>query len=129
VSLLSIVYLVAVVFVAAYGANALLLAALYLRRRQRPSDPAPGPETWPVVTVQLPIYNELYVVQRLIDTVARLDYPRDRLQVQVLDDSTDETTGLAAACVADHRAHGLEIDLVHRQDRAGFKAGALANGL
>jgi len=117
------------VLVALYGANALLLAALYLYRRRQPAGPAPVPQAWPAVTVQLPIYNEIYVVERLIDAVACLDYPRDRLQVQVLDDSTDETTRLAAACVARHRVRGLEIELLHRQDRSGFKAGALANGL
>jgi len=99
VSILSVVYLVAVSTGALYGANALLLAALYVRRRGR-RQPAVEPETWPVVTVQLPIFNELYVVERLIDAVARLDYPRDRLQVQVVDDSTDETVGLAEADVA-----------------------------
>ncbi|MBN1138614.1 MAG: glycosyltransferase [Anaerolineae bacterium] len=128
-SVLSIVYLVAVVLVALYGANALLLAALYLHRRRQPASPAPEPESWPAVTVQLPIYNELYVVERLIKAVAHLDYPRDRLQVQILDDSTDETTRLAEACAAHYRARGLEIELVHRQNRSGFKAGALANGL
>ena len=126
---LSIVYLVAVVLVALYGANALLLVALYLRRRRQPPQPVPEPAVWPAVTVQLPIYNELYVVERLIGAVAGLDYPRDRLQVQVLDDSTDETTRLAESCVERHRADGLEIELLHRQDRSGFKAGALANGL
>jgi cellulose synthase/poly-beta-1,6-N-acetylglucosamine synthase-like glycosyltransferase len=77
----------------------------------------------------LPIYNELYVTRRLIDAVARLDYPRDRLQVQVLDDSTDQTTRLARACVDRYRAQGLDIELVHRSNRTGFKAGALAHGL
>jgi cellulose synthase/poly-beta-1,6-N-acetylglucosamine synthase-like glycosyltransferase len=129
VSILSIVYLVAALSVALYGGNALLLAALYLRRGREPSPQAPQPETWPVVTVQLPIYNELNVVNRLIDAVACLDYPRQRLQVQVLDDSTDETTRLARARVAHHRAQGLDIRLVHRRDRRGFKAGALAQGL
>jgi len=128
-SVLSIIYLVAVVLVALYGANALLLAALYLHRRRQPASQVHEPETWPVVSVQLPIYNELYVAERLIDAVARLDYPRDRLQVQVLDDSTDETARLAEACVAHHQARGLEIEMVHRQNRSGFKAGALSNGL
>jgi len=126
---LSIIYLVAALLVALYGANALLLAALHLRRRKEDSPQPPAPEDWPVVTVQLPVYNELYVVNRLIDTVARLDYPRDRLQVQVLDDSADETTHLASARVAYHRSLGLDIELLHRQDRQGFKAGALARGL
>ena len=129
VSVLSIIYPIAAILVAVYGANALLLTALYLRHRQdRPHQP-PEPKTWPFVTVQLPIYNELYVVKRLIDTVTRLDYPQDRLQIQVLDDSTDETTRLAYARVAHHQARGLDIQLVHRHDRRGFKAGALAQGL
>jgi len=129
VSVLSIIYLITALVVALYGANALLLAALYLRRRSDHSPQVPEPETWPIVTVQLPIYNELYVLKRLIDAVARLDYPRERLQVQVLDDSTDETTRIARAHVAYHRAQGLDIALVHRQNRSGFKAGALAHGL
>ena len=128
-SILSFVYLIAALSVALYGANALLLAALYLRRRHDPLPRPAEPETWPAVTVQLPVYNELYVVKRLIDAVASLDYPTERLQVQVLDDSTDETTRLIWAQVTLLRARGLDIELVHRQDRRGFKAGALAHGL
>ncbi|MFC2037143.1 cellulose synthase family protein [Chloroflexota bacterium] len=126
---ISIIYLIAAMLVALYGGNALLLAALYLRHRTKGRAQPPEPEIWPVVTVQLPVYNELYVVQRLIDAVVRLDYPRDRLQIQVLDDSTDETTRLAQARVARYRGQGLDIELVHRKDRQGFKAGALARGL
>jgi cellulose synthase/poly-beta-1,6-N-acetylglucosamine synthase-like glycosyltransferase len=129
VSVLGIVYLVAALSVALFGGNAFLLAVLHLRRRKAPPIQVPEPETWPVVTVQLPVYNELYVVQRLVDAVARLDYPRNRLQIQVLDDSTDETTRLLRAQVARYRAQGLEIELIHRHDRQGFKAGALARGL
>ena len=128
-SIPSFIYLISALLVSLYGANALLLTALYLRRRGERSPEAPLPETWPVVTVQLPIYNELYVVKRLIDAVARLDYPRERLQVQVLDDSTDETTRIAQIHVARHRALGLDIELIHRRDRRDFKAGALAQGL
>jgi cellulose synthase/poly-beta-1,6-N-acetylglucosamine synthase-like glycosyltransferase len=129
VSVLSIVYLIAALSVALYGGNALLLAALYWRRRGQAPAPPPEPVTWPVVTVQLPVYNELNVVNRLVDAVARLDYPRDRLHVQVLDDSRDETTRLVRRRVAHHRAQGLDIEFLHRQDRRGFKAGALAHGL
>jgi hypothetical protein len=129
VFVLSILYLIAALLVALYGGTALLLATLYLRRGREPVSPPPEPETWPTITVQLPVYNELYVVTRLIDAVARLDYPRDRLQVQVLDDSTDETTRLARARVAYHQARGLDIELIHRRERSGFKAGALARGL
>jgi cellulose synthase/poly-beta-1,6-N-acetylglucosamine synthase-like glycosyltransferase len=129
VSFLSFIYLVAALLVALYGGNALLLAVLYLRHRSEHLNQPPEPETWAMVTVQLPVYNELYVVKRLIDAVARLEYPRHRLQVQVLDDSTDETTRLAQARVTYHRARGLDIELVHRCKRHGFKAGALAHGL
>lgn len=128
-SLLNVFYLVAAGFVALYGANALVLTALYLRRRRQRLATPPPPQDWPVVTVQLPLYNELHVVRRLLDAVARLDYPRDRLQVQVLDDSTDETTHLAQEVVAEHRGAGLDVAVVHRTMRTGFKAGALAQGL
>ena len=83
----------------------------------------------PRVTIQLPIFNERCVVERLIAAVASLDYPRDRLEIQVLDDSTDETTRLAARAVARERARGTDIRLLHRRRRRGFKAGALAAGL
>jgi cellulose synthase/poly-beta-1,6-N-acetylglucosamine synthase-like glycosyltransferase len=129
VSALGIVYLVAAVLVALYGGNALLLAVLYLRHRTDHLPVPPTPELWPVVTVQLPVYNEVHVVKRLIDAVARLDYPRHCLQIQVLDDSTDETTRHAEARVAHHRLRGLDLHLVHRDHRQGFKAGALASGL
>ncbi len=122
----SLVHAVAAILLAVYGANALLLAILYLRRRQeRPPEP-PTPTEWPAVTVQLPVFNELHVVERLIDAVAAMDYPRDRFQVQVLDDSIDETTALAMACIDRHRAQGVNIELLHRVQRPGFKAGALA---
>jgi len=92
-----------------------------------------GREGWgedlPVVTVQLPLYNERYVVRRLIDAVAALEYPRDRLEIQVLDDSTDETTAIAQARAAFWRERGVDIRVLHRSDRSGFKAGALAWGL
>jgi len=91
------VYTVAALSVALYGANALLLMVLHLRRRREEPPHAPQPEEWPLVTVQLPVYNELHVVTRLVDAVARLDYPRERIQVQILDDSTDETTRLSGA--------------------------------
>jgi cellulose synthase/poly-beta-1,6-N-acetylglucosamine synthase-like glycosyltransferase len=84
---------------------------------------------WPFVTVQLPLYNERYVVERLLAAVAALDYPRDRFEIQVLDDSTDVTACLAAQSVERLAADGLPIRLLHRRDRTGYKAGALAAGL
>lgn len=123
------IHAIVAVWLAAYGANALILTLLYLRQRRKRLPAPPAPADWPTVTVQLPVYNELHVVERLIDAVAALDYPRDRLQVQMLDDSTDETTALIAAAAERHRAAGLDIAVVHRTDRTGYKAGALAAAL
>jgi cellulose synthase/poly-beta-1,6-N-acetylglucosamine synthase-like glycosyltransferase len=89
-------------------------------------DPCP---TLPVVTVQLPLYNERYVVERVIAAACALDYPRELLQVQVLDDSTDDTIRIAEQAVCDAREQGIDIELIHRENRAGYKAGALQNGL
>ena len=86
-------------------------------------------EALPRVTVQLPIYNEMYVADRLIDAVCALDYPRDLLEIQVLDDSTDETTSVAERAVRRHAAAGIDITYLHRTDRHGYKAGALEAGL
>ena len=83
----------------------------------------------PMVTVQLPIYNELYVIERLIDAVCALDYPKDRLEIQVLDDSTDETVEVVSAAVAQKRLEGFDIVQIRRENRVGFKAGALRYGL
>ncbi len=108
-----------------FGANYIYLA---LRAWQAGRSPEPAPEMkapWPDVTVQLPIYNELYVVERLIQTVAALDYPAERLQIQVLDDSTDETVALVRRVVAQVKARGINIVHLHRTDRTGYKAGAL----
>jgi cellulose synthase/poly-beta-1,6-N-acetylglucosamine synthase-like glycosyltransferase len=108
----------------------LTLARSYLRAgRPMPGGTSEIELAWPAVTVQLPVYNERNVVERLIDRVAELDYPRDRLEIQVLDDSTDETVALAAAKVAHYRALGFDIHHIRRPDRRGFKAGALKHGL
>ena len=105
--------------------------SILLRPRVRRSacPPAPVAGAWPRVTVQLPVYNERRVVERLIAAAARLDYPADRLELQVLDDSTDETAALAAAAVARWRAAGVDVRHLRRGRRTGFKAGALAAGL
>jgi cellulose synthase/poly-beta-1,6-N-acetylglucosamine synthase-like glycosyltransferase len=92
--------------------------------------PPPPPVTkWPRVTVQLPIFNERYVIERLVEAVSRFDYPRELLDIQVLDDSNDETREVARACVERFAAQGLPIAHIHRTNREGFKAGALENGL
>ena len=131
-----VLYVVAGVWLAIYGLNSLALAGLYLRHRHDQTHPKNKrsqrmlpPTQLPIVTVQLPIYNERLVVERLIDAAAALDWPRNRLQIQILDDSDDETTALALARVEHHQRRGLDIELVRRPDRRGFKAGALAVGL
>jgi cellulose synthase/poly-beta-1,6-N-acetylglucosamine synthase-like glycosyltransferase len=92
--------------------------------------PVPPPVTqWPRVTIQLPIFNERYVIERLVDAISRFDYPRELLDIQVLDDSTDETRQVAGDCVDRYAARGLPISYIHRTNREGFKAGALENGL
>lgn len=113
-----------------YGINFFYLTYLTWRKRDvKPSPPSPAAFAWPRVTVQLPIYNELYVAERLIQTVAQLDYDPALLEIQVLDDSTDETVALVRAAVEDLRAEGINIVHLHRTHREGFKAGALAEGL
>ncbi len=113
----------------AFSLHHLWLLGMWVRQRHQAPRPAGTFATLPMVTVQLPTFNERYVISRLLDAVSKLDYPRDRLEIQVLDDSTDETTALAAQHVAALKAQGFQISLLHRQRRGGFKAGALADGL
>ena len=123
------VYAVCVVLLSIYGFNSLVLIWLYLRYRgDRVLIPSP-PDEWPPVTVQLPIYNEMHTVERLLAAAAGLDYPGDRLEIQVLDDSTDATCRVASRAVARLRQRGIDITHITRRDRAGFKAGALAAGM
>lgn len=122
-------YVLCVVLLSIYGFHSLVLTWLYLRHRHDPIPEPPSPAEWPYVTVQLPIYNELHIIERLLAAAAELDYPRDRLEIQVLDDSTDATRWVAARTVARLRRQGVNVLHVTRPDRAGFKAGALAAGL
>ncbi|MFZ0485252.1 MAG: glycosyltransferase [Desulfobacterales bacterium] len=85
-------------------------------------------KNWPHTTIQLPIYNELYVAERLIESVCGIDYPKNLIEIQVLDDSTDDTTEIAKATVEKMKAQGFDIDYIHRTDRTGYKAGALKEG-
>jgi len=116
-------------WLALYGLNSLVLTLIYWWVRRRPRPTPPTVAVWPSVTVQLPVYNELHVVDRLIAAAVALDYPRELLQIQVLDDSSDATTDLARQAVARARSSGVDIQCLHRKSRAGFKAGALAEGL
>jgi cellulose synthase/poly-beta-1,6-N-acetylglucosamine synthase-like glycosyltransferase len=123
------VYFFVLVILAVYGWHRYYLVYLYRKHRDHRPAPLGTFETLPRVTVQLPIYNEMYVAERLIDAVCRLDYPRELLEIQVLDDSVDETTAIAERAVRRHAAAGIHITCLHRADRTGYKAGALEAGL
>jgi cellulose synthase/poly-beta-1,6-N-acetylglucosamine synthase-like glycosyltransferase len=112
-----------------YGWHRYFIVYQYLKHKDRVPGPPPSIESWPVVTIQLPIYNEMYVVDRLVDAVCAIDYPRERLEIQVLDDSTDETREIAELSVSRQAARGFDIKYIHRVTRTGFKAGALEAGL
>jgi len=122
-------YFFVLIILAVYGWHRYYLVYLYMRYRDRVPKAPPAPEQWPVVTVQLPLFNEVYVADRLIEAVCRFEYPRDRLEIQVLDDSTDETRGVAEAAVRRFAAQGVDVKYFHRTDRVGYKAGALEAGL
>jgi len=125
---LALIYFAVIGLLFIYGINFFYLT--FLAGRAQSNDPIPPmPVPLPRVTVQLPIYNELYVAERLIHAVARLDYPAELLEIQVLDDSSDETVEIVRAAVERWRANGVHIAQVRRADRQGFKAGALANGM
>jgi len=104
---------------------------LYYHKKYKTVQPKPIPDfkCKDVVTIQLPLYNELYVVERLIDSVCAIDYPKDKLEIQVLDDSTDETVEVAAKIVEKKKKLGFDISYIHRENRKGYKAGALKEGL
>lgn len=126
-----VVYFGILGLLSAYGFYRYRLVYLFLRCRKKRPQPLRrfGPEELPRVTVQLPLFNEMYVAERLIHSVANLDYPRELLEIQVLDDSTDETTEIVARAVKKYKEAGFDIVHLHRTDRSGFKAGALSEGL
>ena len=122
-------YVLCLLFIFMFSLGQLHLTWHYLRSLKESRPPAINPVRWPVVTVQLPVYNERYVVARLIDAIAAFDYPKEQLEIQVLDDSTDKTTDIIAERVAYYQQQALDIKHVRRPERTGFKAGALACGL
>ena len=132
--LLLIPYFFVLIVLAAYGVHRYQLVFLYFRnRKNRAHSNAPlrfyADEELPSVTIQLPIFNEQFVVDRLIESACSLDYPKDKLLIQILDDSTDETVEVASSIVERYAALGNPITYVHRTNRYGFKAGALDNGM
>src|SRR3981081_3859212 len=118
----SICYLSVLIGLSAYGIHRYFIIYLYLKNRKRMPVPAPPFEKLPNVTCQLPIFNEVYVAERLLRSVSELDYPRELLQIQVLDDSTDETREITAARAQELQERGFNVQRIHRGDRTGFKA-------
>ncbi len=125
------VYLAILGLLAVYGFHRSMLTYLFFKTKN--NIPKPGkrfaPEELPEILIQLPLFNERYVCERLIDAVTKFDYPRDKMQIQVLDDSTDDTTEIAQSKVQKVAELGFNISMIHREDRTGYKAGALENGL
>ena len=116
-------YLVVLTILGIYGFHRGQLLFLYWRHRQNQPKPKGQFTDLPKVTVQLPMFNEMYVAERLIESIARIDYPRDRLEIQVLDDSTDETVAIARAKVEELQRRGFDARYIHRTNRVGYKAG------
>ncbi|HVM92112.1 MAG TPA: cellulose synthase family protein [Terriglobales bacterium] len=127
---LLIPYFIVLIILAAYGGHRYWLVYLYYKNQKNKTTQPPARfEDLPRVTVQLPIFNEQYVVDRLLDAVCKLDYPREKLDIQLLDDSTDETVEVARGLVERYKKLGNPVTYIHRENRHGFKAGALENGL
>ncbi len=127
---LLIPYFIVLIVLASYGAHRYILVYLYYKhKKNRTTEPAAEFSELPRVTVQLPIFNEQFVVERLLEAICRLDYPLEKLDIQVLDDSTDETVAVARGLVNHYAAKGYPISYHHRANRHGFKAGALSEGL
>jgi len=124
-----VAYFFVLIILAVYGWHRYYLVYLYLHHRDREPKGGPPLSPTPVVTIQLPLYNEMYVADRLIESICRMDYPRDRLEIQVLDDSVDETRAVAELAVRRFAEEGFDIKYLHRTDRTGYKAGALEAGL
>ncbi len=127
-----IVYILALVYILGFSFMQFHLLYYYKKNRKKLPEldkSLRDTSQAPMVTIQLPVFNERYVIERLIDCMARLDYPKDRYEVQILDDSSDDTTELARKKVEEYRARGFNMELIRRPERKGFKAGALQYGL
>jgi len=127
--LILIIYFVALSVLFGFGIHGLILLYYYRKTRKSPKSVPELPNDIPMVTIQLPLFNEYFVAERLIRSVAAINYPKDKLEIQVLDDSTDDTVELCKAIVEELKLSGYDIHYIHRTDRSGYKAGALKNGL
>ena len=128
-SILIVLYTFALVMVSLYGLHRYVLVYLYYRHRNKVPRLKRHFDELPRVTIQLPMYNEHLVARRIIEAASRINYPREKLDIQVLDDSTDQTVEIAREAVREIRATGVDISYIHRDNRMGYKAGALENGL
>src|SRR3954462_14114619 len=122
-------YFFVLIVLAIYGWHRYYLVYLYMSNRGKEPRQGPPLDPLPVVTIQLPLYNEMYVADRLIEAVCRIEYPRELLEIQVLDDSVDETGSIADLAVRRFASQGFDIKYFHRANRIGYKAGALEAGL
>ncbi|MCL2648302.1 MAG: glycosyltransferase [Phycisphaerales bacterium] len=122
-------YLLTLGILTVYGMHRYVQVYLYCRHHHKAPTPAGTFPELPKVTVQLPMYNEMYVARRIIEGACALDYPREKLEIQVLDDSTDDSAQIAAKCCEEMRRLGHNVHYIHRTNRQGYKAGALAHGL
>jgi cellulose synthase/poly-beta-1,6-N-acetylglucosamine synthase-like glycosyltransferase len=124
-----IIYVSVLILLSIYGLHRYVLVYLYYKYQKNAPRPAGRFEKLPKVCIQLPMFNEQFVARRIIERTCEIEYPKDRLQIQVLDDSTDSTVDIARSTVEDFKRHGFDIQYIHRTDRTGYKAGALANGM
>src|ERR1700692_1688725 len=123
-------YFLLLIILSCYGCHRYEMIRRYLKHRKNMPAQRPGKlETLPRVTIQLPLYNERYVVERLLEEVVKMDYPKHLLEIQVLDDSTDDTHPFTEALGRDYRAAVVPIEYIHRSNRHGYKAGALQEGM
>jgi cellulose synthase/poly-beta-1,6-N-acetylglucosamine synthase-like glycosyltransferase len=128
-NIIMIVYFVSLSILFGFGIHGLVLLYYYRKTHNQTLPNVALPDLAPMVTVQLPMFNEMFVVERLIKAVCEFDYPKDRFEIQVLDDSTDETVKIAKMAVEEYKKKGFDIQYIHRDNRQGYKAGALKYGL
>ena len=126
---ITILYTLSLLYLFLFSLGQLHLTHIYLKRKKNKKTEPVSIKFEPLVTIQLPVYNEKYVVERLIEAVSKVDYPPEKLEIQILDDSTDETSGIIYQKLEWLKNFGLDIKHIHRSNRTGFKAGALKAGL
>ena len=124
-----ILYYLILFVCAIYGIHRFFLLCLYYKYKRSDIKPESHFHTLPRVTIQLPVFNEMYVVERLLDATSTIDYPKEKMEIQILDDSTDETSGILKTKADELRRNGYSVSYLHREDRKGYKAGALDEGL